>query len=140
VVALGLVGVRVCERADRVVERVIVAEVPRDRGRVARTGVTPREGPAAEPAPRAEVVERHRVDDSATLLILELPEVQVSAERSDRPAEQDVTGCLEPTLAHDDPLAVGGMDTGREVALEDRRLGLLDLEEERVLATAAVEK
>ena len=49
-------------------------------------------------------------------------------------------GGLEPALPVDDPLAVVVLGARPEEALEDGRLGLLGLEEERVVAVAAVEQ
>ena len=59
---------------------------------------------------------------------------------ADRPAEQDVARRLQPTLAGDDPLAVRWVRTRFEEPFEDRGLGLLDLEEERVVVAGALEQ
>ena len=59
---------------------------------------------------------------------------------ADRPAEQDVARRLQPTLAGDDPLAVRGVRTRFEEPFEDGGLGLLDLEEERVVVAGALEQ
>ncbi len=56
---------------------------------------------------------------------------------TDRPAEEDVAGGLQPTLAVDDPLAVAPGRTLAEEALIDRCLGLLRLEQERVAVVGA---
>ena len=53
------------------------------------------------------------------------------------PAEQDVARRLHQALALDDPLAVVAVPAGAEVRLEHRGLGLLDLQQERVVVVAA---
>ena len=53
------------------------------------------------------------------------------------PAEHDVARRLEEALALDDPLAVVGEPAPPGVRLEHRRLGLLDLEEQRVGVVAS---
>ena len=61
------------------------------------------------------------------------PDVGVTASPADAPAEEDVARRLEPPLSGDDPLAVTGPAARSQVALVDRGLGLLDLEEERIV-------
>ena len=95
--------------------------------------MTTGQGPAAELAPDLEVVGRHRGDDRAALLVLELADVHVSAAVADSPAEEDVAGGLKAALADDDAGAVIGWALGSQEPLEDGRLGLLDLEEQRVV-------
>jgi len=53
------------------------------------------QGPATQPAPRGEVVLRHRLYHRAGLLVLELPEVAVAAQQADPRAEQHVSRSLE---------------------------------------------
>ena len=94
------------EVGEGVVDGVVVAEVGRDRDRVARPGVTAGECPAAQPTPGDQVVAGHRLDDRAALLVLELADVEVASGRPDGPAEEDVGRRLEEALAGDHPLAV----------------------------------
>ena len=54
-----------------------------------------------------------------------------------QPAEQDVAGGLHEPLALDHPLAVVAELARPGVALEHRGVGLLDLQEQRVLAVTA---
>ena len=137
VVALGLVGVGARERDRRLVERRVLPEVAADGRRIAGPGMTAGERPAAQPGPVGEVVGRHRLDHGRTLGVLELPDIQVPARRTGRPAEQDVARRLEPALADDDaPAVVLRAGSARE-PLEDRRLGLLDLEEQRIVGVVA---
>src|SRR4029453_8094412 len=89
-VPLVLVRVRRGERRHRMVERVVGPEVSRDHWWVARPGMTACEGPRAEFAPCRELVDRHRIDDRAPLLVLELPDVHVLTPFADRPPEEDV--------------------------------------------------
>ena len=74
------------------------------------------------------------------LLVLELAHVEVAPGRPDRPAEEHVADRLEPALAGDDPLAVAGAAARSEEPFEDRRLGLLGLEEQRIVPAAVVEQ
>ena len=54
-----------------------------------------------------------------------------------QPAEEDVAGGLHQPLSGDDPLAVVVKLARLEELLEHRGLGLLELQEQRVLAVAA---
>ena len=139
-VPLGLVGVGLRERRHRVLERVVGPEVAGDRRRLTGPGVPAGQRPRAELAPGGEILERHRLDDRTALLVLVLADVGVTALPPDAPAEKDVARRLEPTLPGDDPLAVTGPAARSQVALVDRGLGLLDLEEERVVVGRAHEQ
>src|SRR4029078_13043678 len=81
VVTLGLVGVGLGEPADRLLERVVVAGVAGDLGGLPGPGVAAGEGPAAEVPPGSEVVDHHRLDDRAALLVLELADRPAAALR-----------------------------------------------------------
>jgi hypothetical protein len=52
---------------------------------------------------------------------------------TDDPAEKQVGGRLHQPLALDHPLAVLGIDAFAGIGLQDRFVGLLDLQEERVV-------
>src|SRR4029079_3209676 len=99
VVPRGLVGVSLREPAYRVVERVAVTQVAGDLGGLAGAGVAPGEGPAAQIAPRRQVVDRHCLDDRAALLVLELADVPVAPAGADEPAQHHVAHGLEETAA-----------------------------------------
>ena len=83
----------------------------------------------------------HRVDVGRALPVAQLAQVEVaglSVESGDAlPAEEDVAGCLHQPLAGHHPLPVVGVLALADEALQDRRLGLLRLQEQRVLAVAA---
>ena len=64
----------------------------------------------------------------------------MTTQRTDRPAEHDVTGRLQPTLARDDAFAVRRVRARPEEPLQDRCLRLLDLEEQRIILVAALEQ
>ncbi len=96
--------------------------------------------PAAQTTPGHQVVVGHRLDHGAALLILELSDIEVPSPRSDGPAQKDVTGRLEKPLARYHALATRRIGAWAEEPLEDGRLGLLDLEEDRVLVGALVEQ
>src|SRR5262245_43196552 len=96
VVALRLIGVGLREAAQCVVERVVVAEIPGDLGRLTGSSMAAGKGPAAELRPGRQVVDRHRVDDGARLLVLQLANVPVPASGTYEGAEQDVGRRLQP--------------------------------------------
>ena len=84
----------------------------------------------------------HLLDFRRALPILQLAAVEVAflavEPRLDvQPAEEYVAAGLHQPLADDDPLAVVLELTRSEELLEHRRLGLLHLQEQRVLAVAA---
>ena len=137
-----LVLVRVGDRevGHGVREGGVLAQIGGDRDRVARSGVAARQRPAAELAPLPQVLERHRLDDRARLLVLELAHVEVPSLPSRRPAQQHVARRLEPALAGHHALAVVGVDARRQVTLEHGRLRLLELEEQRIAAVAGVQQ
>jgi hypothetical protein len=98
------------------------------------------EGPAAQVAPGDEVVDGHRVDHRAALLVLQLAHVPVPAARTDERAEQDVRRGLEPALAGHDPGAVRGLVAGAEEPFQHGFLGLLHLQEQRIVVVRAQEE
>ena len=55
-------------------------------------------------------------------------------------AEQDVAGGLQASLAGHDPVAMGRLCARAEEPFQDRRLGLLDLEEERIVVRPVLEQ
>ena len=75
---------------------------------------------------------------------MELPNVEVMALRhrvlGPEGAEEQVRSRLEQPLAGDDPVTVGGVVVGAEVALEDRGDRLLDLEDQRVIEVPTEEQ
>jgi hypothetical protein len=75
------------------------------------------------------------------LPVVELAEVIVTGLPVDvghaLPAQEDVTGCLHHALARHDPLAVIAVLARAGKALQDRGLGLLGLQEQRVVLVAA---
>ena len=68
-----------------------------------------------------------------------MAEVEVAAPGSPGPAQEDVRGRLHRPLADDDTLALVGALSVLEVGGEDRGLGLLRLEDERVAFVATLE-
>ena len=67
---------------------------------------------------------------------MELADVDVAAETALRPAQEDVARGLQTPLAGNHALAMVLERALGQESLEDRRLGLLDLEEERVAGRA----
>ena len=100
-----------------------------------------RQRPGAEGAVQAETVGGQDVQIGSALVVPELADVVVARSAVEDggalPAEQHVAGRLHQALALDHALAVVVVIARSEVALEDRRLGLLELEEQRVVVVAA---
>src|SRR5207253_8561195 len=96
---------------------------------------------AADPRVEAEAERSHLLDDDGPLHVAELPPVEVPA-RVDAlgPAEEDVARGLHLALPLDDALAVLAVLALRQVRLQHRVGGLLDLQEERVLRVAALQQ
>ena len=69
-----------------------------------------------------------------------MADIELAAEPACRPAEEDVAGGLESTLAGHHPLAVLLEGTRPEVGLQHGCLGLLDLEEERLTRGGLLEQ
>ena len=86
----------------------------------------------------------HRREVDRRLPVPELPHVEVVLLAVEAlaalPAEEDVAGRVRDPLAADDPLAVVLELARAQVGLEHRRLRLLRLQHERVLAVAADEQ
>ena len=73
------------------------------------------------------------------LHVAELAHVEVPALDAG-PTGEDVAGALHQLAAHDDPRAVVGVCARTEMGLVDRGPGLLELQEEGVVAVAALEQ
>ena len=87
-------------------------------------------------------VGNHLLDFRGSLPVLELAPVEVAVLAVDagldvQPAEEDVAGGLHQPLAGDHPLTVVLELARAEELLEHRCLGLLQLQEQRILAVAA---
>src|SRR3954469_25224591 len=97
------------------------AEVTRDRRRVTRAGVRPRERPAADLGIREERVGFHQFDERRALSVPQLPDVVFPFDAVDvrrpKPAEHDVACGLHEPLALNHTLSVV-----IEVALLEMRL------------------
>ena len=96
--------------------------------------------PAADAPIDRQPLRRQVVDVDRALAVPELADVEVSLlivkpERR-KPAEEDVAGCLHQPLALDHPLTVVFELALADVGLEHRRLGLLGLQEKRILPVA----
>ncbi len=83
----------------------------------------------------------HDVDERRRLRVPQLADVEVALDAVGGvdldPAEHDVARRLRQALALDDPLAAVRELAAAEERLQHRRLGLLELEEQRVLVVAA---
>src|SRR4051794_19777991 len=142
VVGLVLIGVRLGELAHRALEGVALAEIRGDRHPVTRPRMGTCQGPTAELRVLEHSLRGHRLDLRRALPVPELPDVvvvrlAVDALLDREPAEKDVARRLHQPLPLDDPPALLLERALPREALEHRRLGLLDLQEERVLGVPA---
>src|SRR3954452_13327957 len=135
VVAPGLIGVGVRERAHGLVEGPAFADVGGDRDGIAgarvRAGQHLGAGGGELCEPRADQL---AIGDD--LHVSELPHVVVvTAPRG--PTDEDVRGALHQPLALDDPTAMVGVAARPATRLIHRRPCLLDLQKQRVIPVAA---
>jgi hypothetical protein len=90
VIALILIRTGDAERGDCLVEGVALAQVPADRRGLAGVGVSARQRPAAD----LRILRLHdrteRFDQRRELHVLELAHIEMPAELTFRPAEEDV--------------------------------------------------
>ena len=119
-------------------------EVAPDRDPVAGPGMAAGERRRADLAVDLEHLRLHHVDVRRELAVPELTNVEV-ARVVDRlagavPAEEDVARGLHEPLALHDPAPVVLVHALADVGLEDRLLGLLDLEEQRIAVVATAEE
>jgi hypothetical protein len=102
--------------------------------------VRPRQRPAAGRAVVREPVREDGLDVERDLPVAQLPHVEVPRSAVDpgaNPAEKDVARSLHEPLPVDDALPVIRETACANQRLEDRRLGFLHLEEQRVALVAA---
>ena len=122
-------------------KRVTVAEVAGDRRGVTRARMRAGQGPAAQARVGPHGRGTHRLDDRGSLPVPELADVEVPRHPVDPvgpdPAEQDVTGRLHEPLTLDHPMPVVGVLAPAQEGLQHRGLGLLGLEEQRVIRAIA---
>src|SRR3954447_10037582 len=107
-------------------------------------GVGAAEGGTADTGVQRGTGHLHGVDVGAALPVVELAHVVVAGHAVDSgdplPPEEDVARRLHQPLTDDDPLPVVGVHARATEPLQDGRLCLLDLEEERVTVVAAEEQ
>ena len=141
VVAVVLVGVRLGELEHRAVEPVARAEVRGKRDGAAGTRVSAGERPAAHLRVGQDARLPEQLELRRPLAVPQLAVVEVAPfrTRAGRPAEEHVAGRLHQALALDDSLPMVTLGRPAEIPLEDRGLGFLDLQEERVLLVDALE-
>src|SRR6476659_9465176 len=102
----------------------------------------PRKRPAARLRVEHEPARQNRLEVERDLPVPELAHVEVASlavesQVGAQPAQEDVARGLHRPLSLDDALAVLPKLALPEVRLEDGRLCLLDLEEQRVVVVAA---
>src|SRR4029450_2075354 len=104
-IAFVLVGVRLCEVRDRLIELGGTAKVRRDRDAIAGPGVGAGERPAAEPRVDLHAPWAHLLDDGGLLPVPQLPHVVVlgsaAGGKRTEPPQEDVTRRLHEVLAGD---------------------------------------
>src|SRR6266568_2928452 len=139
VILPGLVGVRLGEGSNSALESIASPQVATDLSRVAGARMGTGESPATEPAIVDETLGVQTRDIHGQLHISQLANIKVDGVRF-RPPKEEITGGLHDVLSTDDPLTMARIGTGAEVTFENRSLGLLDLEEERVAALVSPEQ
>src|SRR5256886_6111471 len=139
VILPGLVGVRLGEDSNSALESIASPQVATDLSRVAGARMGTGESPATEPAIVDETLGVQTRDIHGQLHISQLANIKVDGVRF-RPPKEEITGGLHDVLSTDDPLTMARIGTGAEVTFENRSLGLLDLEEERVAALVSPEQ
>src|SRR5262249_61994941 len=145
VVALILIGVRLGEGRQRLVEDVTRTEVAGDRDPVAGAGVSAGEGPAARPPVRGCTRGAERFKGDRPFPVFELAYVVVALVAvgpgtGALPAEEDVARRLHQALACNHPLAAVLVLALAGELLEHRALRLLDLQEQRIAIVNAEEE
>ena len=117
------------------------AEVAGDGDRVPRACVRACQRPATHPGVSRHRRGVHRLHDRRTLAVPQLPDEEVPVNAVDpvgpHPAEHHVARGLHQALALDDALTVAGISALAEEGFQHRCLGLLGLEEQRVLVVVA---
>ncbi len=137
-VSLVLVGVKPGEAAELGGEFPAFSDVAVDGRGVSGPGVGPGQRLAAGGG-ELDQAGRDQLGGRDDLHVAELPDVVVlPVQRA--PADEDVGGALQQSLAVDHSLAVIGVIAGAGVGLVHRGPGLLDLKEQRVGAGAALEQ
>ena len=96
-----------------------------------------RERLAAEPDVESQALARHLGEVGRPLHVRQLTHVEVAPAGDLHVPEEDVARCLHELLPVDDALAGAALAALREVVLERRAPGLLELEEQRVVAVPA---
>src|SRR3984885_14768120 len=138
VVEVILVGVAAGELADGRGEARALPDVAGDGHGVAGAGVGAGECAAAGGGELGKP-RRDQLGARDDLHVPELAHVVVVALHA-APADEDVGGALQQPLARDDPFAVAGVGAGLGVGLVDGGPGLLDLQEQRGGAGAALKQ
>ena len=140
-VQLVLVGVPLREGRHGPVEPVTRAEVARDGHWVTGSRVCACQRPATQVRIAAHPCGLHRLDVGRPLAVPQLPDVVVPGDAvqpvGPDPAQQDVARRLHQALTLDDPLSVAGVLVLAQERLQHGGLGLLDLQEQRVVDTVA---
>src|SRR6266571_3701224 len=139
VILPGLVGVRLGEGSNGALEAIASPQVATDLGRITGARMGTGEGPTTQPAIVDETLGVQTRAIHGQLHVSQLANIQVDGIRF-RPPKEEITGGLHDALPADDPLTMAGIGTGAEVTFEDRSLGLLDLEEERVAVLISPEQ
>lgn len=126
VILPGLVGVRLSESSNSLLECITPSQVATDLSRVTRSCVGAGESPATEATVFDETPGVQARDIHRQLHVSQLPNVKVEGVRC-RPSKEEIAGGLHDALSTDDPVSMARIATGAEVTFEDRSLGFLDL-------------
>ncbi len=139
VILPGLVGVRLGEGSKSALESLASPQVATDLSRVAGARMGTGESPATEPTVVDETLGGQTREIHGQLHVSQLANIEVDGVRF-RPPKEEITGGLHDALSTDDPASMAGIGTGAKMTFEDRSLGLLDLEEERVAALVSLQQ
>src|SRR5215470_6510230 len=132
-VALVLVRVGHREVREGPIERLRLPEIARDQPGCARARVRAGERPPTGFRVLPHGPWREELGERLELHVAELAQVEVTTLGPDRPAQEQVAGCLHEALAYHHPLATIGIGGGARVGLEHRAACFLHLEEERIV-------
>jgi hypothetical protein len=119
------------ERCDRFVKNVTLSEVPADYCGFPGTGVSARQGRAAEFSELDHLRRIELFNLELDFHILELADIVVT-ELGFRPAKENITRRLHKPMAHYHALSVIGVNALPRIGFQNRRTCLLDLEKKRI--------
>ena len=92
-----------------------------------------RQSPTAELSVDREHLGVISLDQRGELHVTQLADIEMAALGTEHPAEEQIRRRLHQPLAHHHPLAVVGVDTLTGIGFQHRGVGLLELQEQRIV-------